>query len=107
MPSLDLGSHFGQVLIPDCSLESSEKHGHTKVWNISGSMMFPSMPKNVASLLLPSVRMDNLLRQKADSLIANGHIMVVVYSVQWQTAQRRIVPAIKVSSYIFLSTMPF
>ena len=28
MPSLDLVSHFGQVLSPDCSLAYSTKHGH-------------------------------------------------------------------------------
>ena len=80
MSSLDLGSHFRQVLIPDCSLASNTKHGHQKVWNISGSMMLPYMPKNEASLLLISVQMDNLLRQREASLIANGHIMVVKYS---------------------------
>ena len=86
MPSLDLGSHFGQLLSPDYSLASNTKYGHPKVWNISGSMIFPSMPKNVASLLLPYVRMENLLRRKAASLRTNGYLMVVVYSGQWRIA---------------------
>ena len=86
MPSLDLGYHFGQVLSPDCSLAYNTKHGHPKVWNIAGSMILPSMPNNISSLLLTSIRMDNLLRPTAASLRSNGHIMVVVYYGQWLIA---------------------
>ena len=107
MPSLERGSYFGTVLKLDCSLLSSTKHGLPKVWHVEGSMMSPSILKKVASLLQLSPRIINLYYLNATRFKANGHIIVVVWLDQWQSACRRRFRVISMRVFIFCSSMPF